>query len=63
MEGGLIMSFQVEALEPDYNLKHIWQGFELLKAQNIALDLSHNGWRDVKIVDQKTLDEYKNEED
>ena len=46
----IIDTYQIEAIEPESNLKHIWQGFELLKAQNIALNLSHAGWRDIKIV-------------
>ena len=45
-----LKTYQIEAIEPKYNLKHIWQGFELLKAQNIGLNLSHNGWRNIKII-------------
>lgn len=43
-------TYQIEALEPEYNLKHIWQGFELLKAKNISLNLAKQGWRDIEIV-------------
>lgn len=43
-------TYQIEALEPIYNLKHIWQGFELLKAKNISLNLAKQGWRNIKVV-------------
>ena len=45
-----INQYQVEAREPEYTIIHVWQGFELQKAKNIALDLKSKKWRDIKVV-------------
>ena len=45
-----IEQYQVEAMEYEYDLVHVWQGFDLNKANKVSISLILTGWRDVKVV-------------